>query len=129
MAEPGRAKTDGFPTTDPVTINHDQTSGYSFTPPTSQVAYNGTVQFVTSRSCWVWTWVGTTPTNVFEGQTGYYVNCPAGGQNDFVANVPSITITMLATDPNSPQPPPPSLKDSVKGSITVGSMGEHHKHD
>jgi len=127
MAEPGRAKTDSYPSTNPVTITYNQSTGYGFNPPSSQVAYNGTQQFITSRACWVWTWVNGTPTNVFQGQTGYYVVCNAG-TNSFTPNVPSITITTLATNPNSPQPPPP-IDESVKGSISVGSMGEHHKQE
>jgi|HubBroStandDraft_1064217.scaffolds.fasta_scaffold124887_2 hypothetical protein len=121
MAEAaGRAKT-GNPTTDSVTITYSQANGYGFNPADSDVAYNGTVQFITSRACWVWTWVGTTPTNVFSGQTNYYVAC-AAGSNNFTANVPDIDITTEATNPNSAQPPPPDLAALAKGSIKVGSM-------
>jgi len=125
MAEPGRAKT-GNPTTDPVTITYSQANGYGFNPTDSDVAYNGTVQFITSRACWVWTWVGTTPTKVFSGQNNNYVSCVAG-TNNFTANVPDIDITTEATNPNSSQPPPPDLAALAKGSISVGSMNEEPK--
>lgn len=127
MAEPARARTGTFPATDPIEITYSQANGYGFDPSESEVAYDGTVEFITNRACWVWTWVGTTPTNVFENQTGYYVACAVGGDNDFTAIVPDITIVALATDPNAPQPPPPSFGDSVKGTISVGSMGAKKK--
>jgi hypothetical protein len=121
MAEPGRAK--AGVSTDIILITWSQANGYGITPPVdSSVVVNGTVQITTPKSCWVWTWVGTTPTNVFQGETGHHVVCT--GSNSFQMNEPEGTIVPIqVTAPNAAQPPPPSqLPDIVKGSISVTSM-------
>ncbi len=121
MAEPGRAK--AGVATDIIVITGSQSSGFGITPPVdTSVVVNGTVRFTTQHACWVWTWVGTTPTNVFVGETGYHVVCT--GNNSFQMNEPVDTVIAIqVTAPNAPQPPPPlQLPEIVKGSITVTSM-------
>ncbi len=128
MPEPVRAKTGVA--TDIINITWSATNGYGISPPAdSSVKVSGTVQFITQKACWVWTWVGTTATDVFVNETGYYVVCT--GNNSFTVNQPLDTVIAFEVTPtNAQQPAPPSrIAAVVKGSISITSMeGEKKEH-
>lgn len=127
MAEAAPAKK-GAPSTDVINITWTQASGYGIKPPPdSSVAVNGTVEFLTAHACKVWTCVNGSPTNVFSNQTGYNVVCnpsysgtvnqPDGTVITFQPTATSVVVT----------PACPTAELIVKGTITVGSMGEGKK--
>jgi hypothetical protein len=124
MAEPAPARSRAASST-PITI----TVGSAPVPLNSNIPSSNTVEFICNQACWIWTWVGVTPTNAFSGETNYYVNCPNAGANgpfSFAVGV-NTTITIEATIPGAPAPPPPTqatAKDAatgVKGTIKVTS--------
>jgi hypothetical protein len=118
MAESAQARKKA-PATISIAVTNDGTA-YSINPSNGTVADGGTVQFVCSQACWIWTFVGTTPTDVFVSETNDYVVCSAGYKNYFPLSVTDETITIVPTDPNSLQP---DLKFPylVKGTIKVSS--------
>ena len=129
MAEPGKAKEAAA--TDPINITWNQTNGYGFNPPNSNVDNTGTVQFIAPKACWVWTSVGSHFVYAFNGQQADYVLCGVGGNNNFTP-APAYQDTMVSIAATNVGAPPPNLvdpTDSVKGTIKVGSVlsGKHER--
>jgi hypothetical protein len=121
LSHTSEAASGSAPAPVPINITFNTTTGYGINPPNSSAPNGGTIQFICAKDCWIWTFIGVTPTNVFVGETNYYVVCSAGGNNFFqlAATANNQTITIIPTDPNS-GPPNPNL-DIVKGTIKVSS--------
>jgi len=121
-AEPKQAKTETSPTR--IVISFNPTSGYGFAPSNALVPNQGTVEFIASQACWVWTFVGGALANVFNGEQLDHVQCNAGA-TDFVvlSQYSNTVITVVGTALNATPPPPPAtpITDTLKGTIKVGS--------
>jgi hypothetical protein len=129
MAEPRKAKEAAA--TDPINITWNQTNGYGFNPPNSGVDNIGTVQFIAPKACWVWTYEGTNFVYAFNGQQADYVLCGVGGNNNFnpAAAYYDTTVSIISTNVGAPPPNLGNPRDSVKGTIKIGSAlsGKHEK--
>jgi hypothetical protein len=130
-AEPGKAKEHDHhqkPTDTAnslaMTITGNPTSGFGFNPSSGNVGNGGTVQFIAPQACWVWTFVNSVLTNVFNNQQSDHVACGVGANNNFTvaSSASNTTFLVVGTAPNAQAPPPPSnLSDSLKGTIHVGT--------
>jgi hypothetical protein len=118
MAEPAPARL-GAPATVTVEITFSA-SGYSPVPQNSSVANNGTVSFICTQACWIWTIVGGVLTNAFVGEHGDYLACAPGNNGPYTPEVQNTTITIVPLGVNS-NPPTPSPAANVRGTIMVTS--------
>ncbi|MGB8540891.1 MAG: hypothetical protein WCD49_04555 [Candidatus Acidiferrales bacterium] len=119
MPEPGKAKL-GEAEKINVTITSSG-SGYSPSPVNSSVDNDGEVYFICSQACWIWTIVNDTLTDAFEDETNNYIPCAPGSNGGFTPADEDETITIVPLAVNSNPPNPLNPKDSVKGTIKVGS--------
>jgi hypothetical protein len=126
MAEPKKALATP-PMLNQVQINLVSGS-WSPVPVNSSVQPTGTVQFIPNQTGWVWTMVGTTLTDVFQGQTGNYVQVVPGQQNKWNPTVSDgTTVTIIPQNPNAA--PPSQTPDNVRGTIKVSSTGLEGEHE
>jgi hypothetical protein len=119
MPEPARAKSDAAQS-----ISIDITyggSGYSPVPDEATVANDGSVYFICSRACWVWTMVDDVLTNAFKGETKDYLPCAAGNNGPFTPAVLDAAITIIPLAVNSNPPSENRIPDNLTGTIHVGS--------
>jgi hypothetical protein len=130
MAEPAKARTETPPATDPITIVLNAT-GYVISPETSDVANNGTVQFSPNESAWVYTYYdGELVSGVFGGQTTTYVQCTPGGTSNNYTPATAYYDSEVNISAAKAGSPPPSMHDpaaSIKGTISIGSVGIKRK--
>jgi hypothetical protein len=125
MAEPAPKKA-AAPSTDTISITYSN-SQYGINPVDSSVANDGSVYFVCAQACWIYTQVDGEYVNAFEGETNDYIPCNGGSNGPFTPAYEDTVIDIYPVDPNA-GPPVRKPIDIVKGSISVGSMGEHKKH-
>ena len=126
MAEPKKALSTP-PMVNPVTISNTQGS-WAPIPQNSSVQPNGTVQFTSNPTSWVWTMVNNALTPAFQGQTNNYVQCNAGPSTNVtpLASMNNQTITIIPL-PTHSNPPQPDIKNNVRGTIRVSSTGVEGK--
>lgn len=105
-----------------ININYVIGSGYVPSPLNAAVDNNGQVYFICQQKCWVYTLYGTTPANVFVGETGDHIELNAGTSKAYTPIDKDRTITYYGLDPgaNRPQADPAV----VRGTIKVGSGGQ-----
>jgi|ERR1700728_378327 len=118
----------GAPSTIDIQITFSSNS-YAPVPQSSSVANDGSVYFVCSKACWVWTIVDDELTDAFDSEQNNYVACAPGNNGPFTPAASDETITIVPLAVNSNPPTPDSPKDNVRGTIKVtsGIAGKEHR--
>jgi hypothetical protein len=117
MPEPARAKAAQNLSIE-ITYGAD---GYSPVPDDGSVADNGSVYFICTQACWVWTLIGDELTDAFVGETNNHISCAAGNNGPFTPAVQNETITIAPLAVNSNPPSEKKITDNLTGTIKVGS--------
>jgi hypothetical protein len=127
MAEPAPSKV-GTPSSISIQITFSSNS-YAPVPQSSSVENGGSVYFVCSKACWVWTIVDDELTDAFDSEENNYVACAPGNNGPFTPAISDDTITIVPLAVNSNPPNPDNITESVRGTIkvTTGMTGKEHR--